>query len=136
MHIDPVTHAMQHYGAIERRETEIQSAQNSLLVAFVKACQGGDANATAWFAPMVTDWDSIKHRPIAVGEYVPQRLQVMHEVMAEAFDYSKGPQLAQVMQLVLNVAFGSDLVNAPRQARELLAQAADTWAFYNVEADE
>jgi hypothetical protein len=133
-HLDPVTHAAQHYGAIERRDDSIDKEEDALICAFMRACQRGDANSIATFAPLVTDWDSISPRPIAFSTDTPKRLQRLHEVMAASFDYSKGPDLSQVFQLLLNVAYGGVvLADAPRQARELLAQAASTWAHYNVE---
>jgi hypothetical protein len=89
------------------------------LKIFAGACRAGDANALCEWAPTVSDWSADK--PHA------RRVPLLHEVMAEALDFSDGPCMSELMQLVLNVAHGSDLVSAPAHARTLLERMASEW---------
>lgn len=133
-HIDAVAHADQLARSEERTMASIEREERSLSDAFIKACEKVDANAMATFGPMVTDWDAMKRRPVAIGEKKPVRTQLMHEILADSFDYKNGPDMSELMQLVLNVAYGSDTVNQPAAARRLLERAADAWAYYNAGA--
>lgn len=130
-HLDPVSHAEQYLAAIDAETLERDKAQASMAAAFVHACQGADANALATFSPMVRDWDAAKHLPTSIGAHMPMRFQTVAEVMQESLDYSRGPSMTEAMQLILNVAYGTDLVNAPQQARALLSRMATTFAAYN-----
>jgi hypothetical protein len=67
-----------------------------------------------------------------MGSPRPLRVQRLHEVMGESLDYSNGPSMVEAMQLILNVAYSANLVNAPAQARALLARMANAWASQNV----
>lgn len=90
--------------------------------AFAEACRKCDANALATWAPTVSDWaKKSKDEPHA------SRVPLFHEVMAEALDFSDGPQMSELMQLLLNVAHGANLVNAPAQARALLGRMGSEW---------
>lgn len=87
--------------------------------AFAEACRKADANALATWAPTVSDWN--------IDQPHARRTPLFHEVMAEALDFSDGPQMSELMQLVLNVAHGADVVNAPAQARALLERMSAEW---------
>lgn len=130
-HIDPVAHADQYFGAMHAAQHEREKAQDQMAACFIKACARADANAMADFAPMVRDWDAAKHLPVSIGAHMPRRYQTVAEVMQESLDYSSGPSMTEAMQLILNVAYGTDLVNAPAQARALLDRMATTFATYN-----
>jgi hypothetical protein len=93
---------------------------------FFTACTKLDANAPAPWAPTVNDY-AARH-PFGAPRH--QRIPELHEVLADSLDYSKGPQMAEVMQLLLNVAHG-DAAAAPAQARALLDRMARTWARFN-----
>jgi hypothetical protein len=114
---------------------EAQEAQEAAEFAasreYLAACQKVDANAVATFAPMTTDWNEARG-PCAMGSPRPLRVQRLHEVMGESLDYSNGPSMVEAMQLILNVAYSANLVNAPAQARALLARMANAWASQNV----
>lgn len=87
--------------------------------AFAEACRKADSNALATWAPTVSD--------LNIDQPHARRTPLFHEVMAEALDFSDGPTLSEVMQLVLNVAHGADVVNAPAQARALLDRMGTEW---------
>ena len=129
--IDPVAHADQFFGQLYQEQHEREKAQAQMAAAFVKGCAKQDANALADFGPMVRDWDAAKHLPVSIGAHTPKRYQTMTEVMQEALDYASGPSMSEAMQLLLNVAYGTDLVNAPAQARALISRMAETFAKYN-----
>lgn len=133
---DPIAHADKFFGmlyseadmaAIEREREKAQ-----LSAAFVKACAKCDANALATYAPMVRDYNAPK--PVD-SSYLPHRYQTQAEVMADCLDYQNGPSMTEAMQLILNVAYGTDLVNAPEQARALISRMASTFANYNHSED-
>jgi hypothetical protein len=86
--------------------------------AFAEACRRGDANAMAVFAPPVSDRDGGQHA---------RRAPLLHEVMAEALDFADGPCMAEVMQLLLNVAYGGVIVNTQAQAKSLLERMGTEW---------
>ena len=103
---------------------EKQSAMDAQIrEAFADLCRRGDANAMASFAPTVSDsgWPAPPHA---------RRRPLLHEVMAEALDLSDEPYMAEVMQLVLNVANdkGDGKVNTQTQARALLDRMIGEWA--------
>jgi hypothetical protein len=121
---DPVQDAARYYSALYSADEAQAMAEAQATHEFLAACKKCDANAIAGFAGLTTDWDF----PIglhSVGTPRPKRSQPLHEVMADALDDSLRSEL---MQLVLNVAHGSDLVNTPAQARALLERVAAAWA--------
>lgn len=87
--------------------------------AFATACLKCDANALATWAPTVSDWN--------IDQPHARRTPLLYEVMSEALDFSDGPQMSELMQLLLNVAHGADVVNAPAQARALLERMGTEW---------
>jgi len=93
---------------------------------FWLACTKLDANAPAPWAPTLGDYS----HPFREGVPQPQRIPALHEVLTDSLDYAGGPQMAEVMQLLLNVAHG-DAGKAPEQARVLLDRMARTWAKFN-----
>jgi hypothetical protein len=93
---------------------------------FLWACTHLDASAPAPWAPTVGDYST----PWREGAPQPQRIPALHEVLTDSLDYTTGPQMAELMQLLLNVAHG-DAAAAPAQARKLLDRMARTWANYN-----
>lgn len=102
------------------------AAQLETVSVFLRACQRADANALAPWAPLCTDYEAR-----AVDGRLPMRTQALHEVLSNSLDYAGGPAMAELMQLLLNVAHGANLAQAPEQARELLGRMASTWAKYN-----
>lgn len=135
MHIDPVAHADQYFGAMHAAQHEREKAQDQMAADFLRTCAKGDANALAFFAPMVIDWDAAKRQPRPAGHPMPKRYPTLTECIGESLDYAKGPSMTEAVQLILNVAYGSDTVNAPQQARALLSRMAQTFTAYN-HADE
>lgn len=113
----------------EADQTSYIEAQNG----FAQAVRRGDANALAPWAPRITDWVVVRSTPIdqRTVTSLPKRSQTLAEVMAEALDYGDGPSMTEAMQLILNVAHGSDLVNAPAQARSLIERMGRSFAFHN-----
>jgi hypothetical protein len=107
--------------------SERQAASDAAATGdFLWACEKRDANAPAFWAPTVGDYS----HPFREGVPQPQRIPELHEVLIDSLDYAGGPQMAEVMQLLLNVAHG-DAGKAPEQARALLDRMARTWARYN-----
>lgn len=100
------------------------AAQLENVSAFLRACQRADANALATWAPTVNDYS---------GFSVKKSTPALHTVMTDALDFTGGPTMAELMQLLLDVAHG-DASEAPAQARELLGRMATTWAKYNNQA--
>jgi hypothetical protein len=86
--------------------------------AFAMACRKADANALATWAPTVSDRDGGQHA---------RRAPDFHEVLLESLDFTHGPSMSEVMQLVLNVAHGTDLAEAREQARCLLERMGEEW---------
>jgi hypothetical protein len=121
---DPVEDAAVHYDKIFSEAEAADKAEGDLALDFLAACRKCDSNALARFAPMVNDYQS-------AFVPMPKRMQTMTEVLEESLDYD-GPTTSEVMQLLLNVAYGTDVVNAPEQARDLLNRMAATFAKFNV----
>ena len=128
---DPVADAAAHFEPRFAEADAADKAEEALANDFLAAARECDANGLAYWAPKVTDWDAVKHQPRAAGSSMPKRYQLLHECMAESLDYTKGPHRSELMQLLLNVAHSSDVVNAPAQARALLARMALTFATNN-----
>ena len=125
---DPVQDADRHYGALHAQQDAQEHAESQAADDFMAACRKCDANAVAAFAGQTTDWNAARLSGF-LGTPRPMRKQPLSEVMADALDDSSRCEL---MQLVLNVAFGNDLVNQPPQARALLSRMATAWASENV----
>lgn len=87
---------------------------------FAHACQKSDANALCDWAPL-TFWGHMRQ---------------LSEVMADSLDFTDGPDVSEVMQLLLNVAHGSNLAQAPEQARELLKRMGAMYAKHNAGGEE
>jgi hypothetical protein len=133
MYLDPVADADAHSSAQDASQEAQRQAEAVAITDFMKACQRLDANALADFAPMTTDWDSVRATPRAVGAPMPKRMQTLAECMTDSLDLGNGPSTTEVMQLVLILAFSSDAqANQSRRARQLLASMANNWAENNV----
>ena len=125
-----------YYDELSRQSEKQEQAEIAASIEFVKACAKGDANAIASFAPLTIDWDAQGKRPFVHGAIMPMRTQTLSECMNDSLDFGSGPSIVELMQLVINVAFGADSVNVPAQARELVSRMASTWAAHNVEVSE
>jgi len=132
MSTDPVADAARYYEPRFAEADAADKAEEDMANAFLCAAHKRDANSLATFAPMVTDWEALALVGSPANKPKLKRYQLMHECMAESLDYSKGPHKSELMQLLLNVAYSSDIVNAPAQARALLARMALTFATNNV----
>lgn len=117
---------------------KLDREQADMRASFMAACCNADANALAPWAPMTADWSGVNlsNMPRGLGDAarMPKRQQTFAEVLGESLDFIGGPDLSEVLQLLLNVAHSSDTVNAPAQARALLARMAD--AYVNEHAGE
>lgn len=115
-------------------QQEAQAALSTKLAGeFLAACRKADANGLCDFALMVTDVDGM-NRTVLVDPNpgaTPKRYQSLAEVMYDSLDFGTGPTTTELMQLVLNVAHGTDLVNAPAQARALLGRMAESFGNQN-----
>lgn len=129
---DPVADAAAYYEPLYAAAEAQAKAERDMADDFLAACRKCDANALAAFAPMVNDWDAATRQPRAAVAPMPKRVQTLAEVLEESLDYGSGPSKTELMQLLLNVAYSADLVNAPTQARALLSRMADTFATNNV----
>ena len=133
---DPVADAAAYYEPRDDYAERQAQAEHDMAQAFQAACQRRDANALASFAPMTTDWDAVQRQPHAFGTPTPKRRQTLTEVMEEALEYRKGPSKTELMQLLLNVAYGADLADAPAQARYLIQRMAHSFAGQNAELED
>lgn len=129
---NPVLDAMRHCDALYEASDAKVEAEADMAGDFLKACQKVDANALAPWA--VTVPDDVARKALGLdwsAKNLPQRQQALHEVMVESLDYPDGPTMSEAMQLLLNVAYSSDLVNAPQQARGLIERMGRSFAFHN-----
>ena len=110
---------------------KLDREQADMRASFMAACRNADANALAPWAPTRNDWAGVgmSSMPRSLGDAarMPKRQQTFAEVLGESLDFTGGPDLSEVLQLLLNVAHSSDTVNAPAQARALLARMADAY---------
>ena len=117
------------YSGMCEAATTQQAEEAAIAADFLKTCRAVDANALAPWAGLVIDHEQRKAMGIPWSSPdMPMRQQALHEVMTSALDYSSGPQMCEAMQLLLNVAYGTDLVNAPAQARGLVERMAEAFA--------
>lgn len=128
---DPVADAAAYYEPLYAAAEAQSKAESDMANDFLAACRKCDANAMADFAPMVNDWDASTRQPRAAGTPMPKKFQTLAEVLEESLDYGSGPSKAELMQLLLNVAYSADVVNAPAQARALIERMAGTFATNN-----
>lgn len=99
---------------------------------FKHACEQFSATTVIPWSPTRTDWDA----PSNDTASRPQRHYKLHEVMTDALDYSRGPSMADAMQIILNAQTSSDKEIA-RQAKALIHAMAKAWADFNTpEVDE
>jgi hypothetical protein len=126
---DPVLDAARHYEALDQAQEAQVAAEFAATGDFLAACHKGDANALADFAPTVRD---LTGGIESVGANTRQRMQRLHEVMAESLDYGNGPTMSEAMQLLINAAHSDDLASVQMQARALLRRMGSTWAEQNV----
>lgn len=134
MMLDAVADAAQYYGSRHAHDDAQERAEAAYVMDFIKACQKLDANAIANFAPEVADFDMVTY-PRPVNARIPKRLQTLAEVVVDGLE--SGPGITPAVQLILNLAFGTDCqANLARRARELLAEAANASASEHVTVGE
>jgi len=105
------------------------SQEDAIRAAYGAACKKADANALCPWAPTTTDWMRAGSAPRDAAGTLPQRQQTLAEVMHSTMDTARHAFEAESMQLLLNVAYGSDLVNQPALARNLLERMAAHYAW-------
>lgn len=129
---DPVAAAAAHYeprfAAAQAHATALEQATDDFLM----ACRRCDANALATFAPLIKDYEASRKLQ-SVDAHMPMRYESLTEVMQCALDYSNGPSMTELMQLLLNVAYGADLAAQRPLAHNLLQRMASKWASMNTE---
>ena len=101
-------------------------AQGELEEICASAFRQADANALAPWAPLTTDWAKVRG-PVDHATQLPKRQKTVSEVMQSTLGTGKAPCMAEVMQLVLNVAYG-DHTQTREQARRLVRRMAATFA--------
>ena len=114
---DPVLDAERHYAELDAVTEEKNKREQLLAQDFLSACHKCDSSALAAWAPKVG------------GRY-----QDLHESMAEALDCNApdAPRMSEVMQLLLDVAFGKDPAEKHQvHARALIERMADSFAQFN-----
>lgn len=111
-------------GSREEAEYEAAEHRKASREAFLAACRAGDATALAPWAPRVPDTSFL--RSVKSYSALPLRQQTQAEVMCDGME-SIDVNYTELMQLLLNVAHGENLVNAPANARELLERMATAW---------
>jgi len=132
---DPVMDAARHWDAVYAAADRQTAAEIAMEQDFILAAKRLDANALARFAPLVRDWHGVRGPQACSAPVQRYRYQTMGEVMTESLDYPNGPDMGEVMQLVLNVAYG-DLAATRTQASDLLARMAGDFALHNAQAED
>jgi hypothetical protein len=127
MTTNPALDADEYLDSLFAKQEAREAAAASMAEQFRESAQKADANAFAMWAPLVNDWERTRRQPVGVTTDLPKRYQTMAEVMAESLDFDHGPSETELMQLLLNVAYGSNLANAPAQARDLLRRMGDAF---------
>jgi hypothetical protein len=102
-------------------------AEAAMAAEFVKAAQGCDVTELCPWAPITREYKN---------GAATERLQTVGEVLALSLDFSKGPQLDDVLALLCNVAYGADQLDQPAKARALIARMAQTFAEYYAGAND
>jgi len=100
--------------------------QGELEETCATAMRQADANALAPWAPPTTDWAKVRG-PVDHATQLPKRQKTLAEVMQSTLGTGKAVCMAEVMQLVLNVAYG-DHAPTREQARRLARRMAATFA--------
>jgi hypothetical protein len=121
---DPVADAARHYDALDKEQEAQDRHRASLHRELVQVIAKQDANAVCPFS-MTRDTE-LATRPI-VWEGVPFRAQTLAEVLNDSLDYTNGPNMTEVMQLLLNARTSTD-VQIAVQAGDLLDRMAASWA--------
>ena len=127
MTTNPVLDADQYLDSLFAKQEARQAAADAMACQFRESAKKADANALVQWAPLVNDWERARRQPVGVTTELPKRYQTMAEVMAESLDFDHGPSETELMQLLLNVAHGADLANAPRHARDLLRRMGEAF---------
>ena len=135
MTTNPVTDADEYIESLFAKQEARQAAADSMASMFRESAKKADANALVQWAPMVTDWERARRQPVdqKTATELPKRYQTLAEVMAESLDFDHGPRETELMQLLLNVAHGADLANAPHHARDLLRRMGEAYGRVNSE---
>lgn len=102
------------------------AAESAMATAFVDAAMACDLNELAPWAPMRTDYERTTGRDF-------KRLATVGEVLTDSLDYSKGPQIEDLLALLCAVASGQD---QQVQAKALIGRMAQTYAKYRAEAND
>jgi hypothetical protein len=134
---DAVLDAERHTNSLYASQAAQEQAEAAMDRGFRAACDLGDSNAMAPWAPMTTDWDAVNKRPVAQRHAgaLPKRQQTLAEVMFECLDMRAGPDISEAMQLILNVASGKDPKAAMDQARSILNRMVTAYVAQNAEAE-
>jgi hypothetical protein len=122
---DPVLDAQRHMRAQELRDRALEEERECHQSNFIEAVRKLDVSKDA-------DWASRVQNTFVVDGRIERRVrtQKVFEVMRECINFG-GPEDKDVMQFLANVAYGTDLVNAPQQARALIEHMATTYADNN-----
>lgn len=131
---NPLYDAQRHYAARDKEDDAQEAAEQAMQCEFLSLCCKCDANVLAKFAPMTTDFaKQALHVVGSIPLQRPMRQQLLHEVVIEALDYGVGPTTSQLVQLLLNVAYGSSYAEVQLQAAALLRDLAASFSKHNAE---
>lgn len=124
---DPGLDAQQYWDARFAEQEERTSKEQMHYEDFMAACgrRGPSHTTEVSFAGVINDYDrppltTIDERPI-----YSQRCKRLAEVMLDALDYPGGPDLEDVMGLLLSAARGTDV---RARAQSLIETMARKWA--------
>ena len=126
---DPVLDAARYYDAQYARDERQQAAEIETVNQFLAACRKADANAIVDWAPTVTDFDALRAAgaPFTDCNHFKRRV-TLAEVMNDSLDMSSGPDVSELHNLLLAMAYGTDLTGTQERARNLVGRMAVTWA--------
>jgi hypothetical protein len=126
--IDPVEHASRHGDEQDKYNDMVQAAEDQARANFLNQAIRADANAVCIWAKTVTDYS----QTAGVGSVnkLRRRNRTFTEVATDTLDLDNGPNMTEVIQILLNAAHG--LQTTQTQAKALLQRMADQYVKYEV----
>lgn len=124
---DPATDAQRYWDAEFARRDEQAATEQMHYEDFIKAVgpRGPSHTTEVSFAGVMNDYDSEPLTTFSGERVYPQRCKRLAEVMLDALDYPGGPDLEDVMGLLLSASRGSDIKH---RAQALIETMARKWA--------
>lgn len=127
-HLDPAQDADQHLEKVVSFTEATAAAERAMSFAMLETMLRCDANAPAFFAPVVPDYQKDADGKFAKLQRVPRLWECMHE----SLDYGNGPTMRDLMALLLKLAHTDE--SQKEAAKDLLQAMAGSFSMYHAEA--